>query len=133
MSQENVETLRQAVDAVNRRDKALWRAACDPEIENIPPRDWPESEPTRGPDAIWDFYVEAMDSWGTGIYEITEITEVSHGDLVAHIRGELQGKVSGAPVIFSFWQVVKMRNGTAVRIEWFTDRGDALKAVGLAE
>jgi hypothetical protein len=89
MSQENVKTLRRAVDAVNRRDKALWRAACDPEIENVPPRDWPESEPTRGPDAIWDFYVEAMDSWGAGIYEYSEITEVSHDDLVAHIRGEL--------------------------------------------
>jgi hypothetical protein len=133
MSQENVETLRQAVDAVNRRDKGLWRAACDPEIENIPPRDWPESEPTRGPDAIWDFYVEAMDSWGTGIYGYSEITEVSRDVLVAHIRGELRGKVSDAPVTWSFWQVVKMRNGTAMRIEWFTDRSEAVEAAGLAE
>jgi ketosteroid isomerase-like protein len=133
MSEENVKTLRQAVDAVNRRDKALWMAACDPEIENIPPREWPESEPTRGPDAIWDFFIAATDPWGAGIYAYTEITEASHDDLVAHIRGELRGKVSGALVTWSFWQVVKMRNGTAVRIEWFTDRSDALKAVGLAE
>jgi ketosteroid isomerase-like protein len=133
VSEQNVKTLRQAVDAVNRRDKALWWAVCDPEIENVPPLDWPESEPTRGPDAIWDFYIAAMDSWGVGIYEYTEITEVSPDDLVAHIRGELRGKVSGAPVTWSFWQVVKMHNGTAVRIEWFTDRSEALGAPGLKE
>jgi ketosteroid isomerase-like protein len=133
MARENVEILRQAVDAVNCRDKALWRAACDPEIENIPPRDWPESDPTRGPDAIWDFYVESMETWGEGVTEYAEITEVSRDVLVGHIRGELRGKLSGVPVTWSFWQIVKMRNGTAVRIEWFTDRIEALNAVGLAE
>jgi ketosteroid isomerase-like protein len=128
MSQENVELLRQAIDAVNRGDKALWLTVCDPEIENVPPRDWPESESTRGAEAVWDFFVEGNAPW-EGIYEYSEITEVSQDDLVAYIRGELRGKLSGAPVTWSFWQVVKMRNGTAVRIEWFTDRSEALQAV----
>ena len=64
MSQENVDTLRQALDAFNRRDKAAWLAACHPDAENVPPRQWPESAPIRGAEAIWAFYVEAVETWG---------------------------------------------------------------------
>jgi ketosteroid isomerase-like protein len=41
MSQENVEAMRRGLDAFTRRDKAAWIAICDPDVENIPPRDWP--------------------------------------------------------------------------------------------
>ena len=59
MSQENVERYGQALDAFNRRDRASWAALSDPELENVPPRDWPESDPLRGYAAVWDFFVEA--------------------------------------------------------------------------
>jgi ketosteroid isomerase-like protein len=133
MSQENVETLRQAMDAVNRRDRSSWLTACDPEIENVPPRDWPESERTRGPDAVWDFFVESMEAWESAAFEYSEIIEAGANMLVAEVTGELKGKASGAPVPWSFWQVVEIRSGRAIRIDWFVDRGDALRAVGLAE
>src|SRR6266487_586337 len=64
MSQENVELVRQGLDAVNRRDRAAWLALCDPELENIPPQDWPESDPIRGGEPVFDFLaVEAQDAW----------------------------------------------------------------------
>ena len=59
----NAETLRTALDAFNRRDKEAWIANCDPEIENVPPREWPESAPLRGPEAVWAFFVEAQGAW----------------------------------------------------------------------
>jgi hypothetical protein len=37
-------------------------AVCDPECE-IPPREWPESAPIRGAQAIWDFLVRTQDAW----------------------------------------------------------------------
>jgi hypothetical protein len=43
MSQENVEIGRQLADAVNRRDKAASLALCDPELEWVPPANWPEN------------------------------------------------------------------------------------------
>jgi hypothetical protein len=49
MSHENVERLRQGLDAFNRRDLAM----CDPTLENVPPRDWPESDTTRGREASY--------------------------------------------------------------------------------
>ena len=134
MSQESAtpdlaEVARRALDAINRRDKALWLAVCDPEIENVPPRDWPESEPTRGPEAIWDFYIQGSDPWeGGGAYEYGELLEAGRDTIVGEVRGEMQGQASGASVTWSFWQVLKSRDGRGLRIEWFADRAEALKA-----
>jgi ketosteroid isomerase-like protein len=124
-----VELVRRALDAINRGDKAFWLAVCDPEIENVPPRDWPESEPTRGPEAIWDFYVQGSDPWeGGATYEYGELLEVGIDTIVGEVRGEVRGQASGASVTWSFWQVVKSRDGRALRIEWFADRAEALEA-----
>jgi ketosteroid isomerase-like protein len=133
MSEDNVETLRTGLDAFNRRDKAAWIANCDPEIENVPPREWPESAPLQGPEAIWEFFVEAQGAWEEGAYEWGEVIEVSSDKLVANQRRQLRGKSSGAGVDWSFWVVTTFRNGTLLRFEWFTDRAEALEASGLSE
>src|SRR6476660_8024419 len=66
MSQENLETVRLAFEAVSRRDKAAFLAMCDPEVETVPLRDFPESAPTRGAEAVWDLFVELQRSWQQG-------------------------------------------------------------------
>ena len=63
MSQENVDAAQKALDAFNRRDKAAWLVLNDPEVEVVPPRDWPESDPIRGREAVWDFYIENIGAW----------------------------------------------------------------------
>ncbi len=60
MSQENVESYQHAIDAFNRGDRAAWLALCDPALENVPSRDWPESEPIKGREAVWDFLVRRL-------------------------------------------------------------------------
>jgi ketosteroid isomerase-like protein len=133
MSQENVKVLREALAAFNRRDRAAWLALCDPNLENLPPRDWPESAPIQGGDAVFDFYTQGNEPWEDSPLEHAEIIDVDDHTLVAHVRGEVQGRASGAGVHWSFWQVVTLRKGKAVRIEWFGDRAQAFEAVGLAE
>jgi ketosteroid isomerase-like protein len=63
MSRENVEVARKALDAFDRRDRAAWLTLHDPECENFPPRDWPESDPIQGYEAVWDFFVETQEGW----------------------------------------------------------------------
>ena len=128
MSKENVEGLRQALDAFNRRDRAAWLALCDPDLENLPPREWPESDPIQGHGAVWDFYVEAFEAWEDRPLEHAELIDAGNGEVVAHVRGEMHGRASGAGVTWSFWQVVTFRDGKAVRIAWFADRSEALGA-----
>ena len=132
MSEENVEAYKRGLDAFNRRDKAAWLAACDPKVENVPPRDWPESDPIRGFDAVWDFFVENQEPWEESPYEF-ELIEVGNNKIVTHVRAQMRGKASGAGVAWSMWNVVTFRNGKVLRFEWFADRAEALEAAGLSE
>jgi ketosteroid isomerase-like protein len=132
MSQKNVELVQEALAAFNRRDRTAWLAFYDPEFENVPPRDWPESAAITGPEAVWEFYVESQGPWQGATFEAGELFDV--GDKVAaEIRAEMRGKASGASVPWAYWQVITIRNGRALRSEWFSDRADALEAAGLSE
>ncbi len=133
MSRENVDAALKGLDAFNRRDKAAWLAVNDPEVEAVPPRDWPESDPIRGREAVWDFYVENVEAFREGVLENTELIEVGHDKVVGHVQGEMQGKTSGASVAFDLWTVGTYRDGQALRVEWFAEREQALAAVGVRE
>jgi len=133
MSQENVKTLRRALDSFNRRDRLVWLAVCDPECENVPPREWPESAPIRGAEAIWDFFVEAQDAWEGGSYDRAPRGHAEDDVIVANQRRQMRGKSSGAGVAWSYWVIFTFRDGKVVRFEWFADRAEALEAAGLSE
>ena len=133
MSQKNVETLRRALDAFNRRDKASWLTACDPDVENFPPTEWPESRPLRGAECIWDFFVQAQEQWADGSFEWGEVVDAGPNKIVANQRRHLLGKTSGAAVEWSYWVVLTLRDGKVVRFEWFRDRDQALEAAGPSE
>ena len=133
MSEENVETLRRLLDAFNRRDKAAWIALSDPETENFPPKEWPEQASIRGPEAIWDFFVEAVGAWEEGSFEWAEFIDAGANTIVAHQRREMRGRTSGAAVAWSYWVVFMFRDGKLLRSEWFADRAEALEAAGLSE
>jgi ketosteroid isomerase-like protein len=133
MSQKNVDKLRRALDAFNRRDKAAFLPICHPSIKNVPPRDWPESEVTEGPDAVWDFFVSNNDPWEDSPLEYVEVIDPRNDKIAARMQGQMRGTASGAGVHWSFWQVATFRDGEVAHLEWFSDRADALAAVGLSE
>lgn len=133
MLDEKAESLRAGLDAFNQRDKATWLALVDREAENLPPRDWPEQAPIRGAEAIWDFYVDAVDAWDSAAFGWGEFVDVSPDTVVANQRAELRGRTSGAGVIWSYWVVWTFRDGKIVRIEWFADRDEALRTAGSSE
>jgi ketosteroid isomerase-like protein len=133
MSEENVKLSVLIDDAFNRGDKTAWLAKFDPDAEMVPARDWPESAPIRGAEAIWDFYMEVTGAWDEGSFEFGEVIDSGADKIVANIRREARGRASGAGVPFSYWSVGTYRNGKVVRVEWFADRADALEAAGLRE
>jgi ketosteroid isomerase-like protein len=133
MSQENVESMHQSLDAFNRRDKTAWLATFDPEAEMFPASEWPENAPIHGAEAIWDFYVEVTGAWEEGSFELGEIIESGTDTIVANSWRETRGKASGAGVAFTYWLVATFRDGKTIRVEWFADRAKALEAAGLQE
>src|SRR5436190_18124121 len=98
----------------------------------MPPRR-PESDPIRGREAVWDVYVENIEAFREGALEHVELIDAGNDKVVAHMRGEMHGKASGASVAFSYWTVATFRSGKTLRVEWFADRCEALEAVGLRE
>ena len=133
MSEENVETIRRAVDAFNRGDRSGWLAHIDPDAVMIPAREWPENAPIRGAEAIWDFYMEVTGAWDEGSIELGDVIDSGADTVVTNNRRSARGRTSGAGVEFSYWVVATFRNGTWVRIEWFANREEALEAAGHSE
>jgi len=133
MSQENVELAQRSLDAFNRRDKAAWLAMMDPDLEAVPPPDWPESGVIRGSESVWNFYVQNIEAFREGLLENVELIDAENDCVVAHMRGEMHGKMSDAAVPFSYWPVSTFRDRKMVRTEWFADRAEALKTVGPEE
>jgi ketosteroid isomerase-like protein len=128
MSRENLAAVRRALDAFNRRDREAWLALCHPEFETVPSPDWPETDPIRGREAAWDFYVQTDEPWVESPYEFVEVIHAGSDKVAAHMRREMRGRTSGAGVTYDYWVVFTLRDGKAVRAEWFSDRAGAMEA-----
>jgi ketosteroid isomerase-like protein len=132
MSQENVISARQNLDAFDRRDRAAFLAARDPACEVVPDERWPEPGVITGREAAWDFYVSVAEALGMDSTD-AEIIDAGGEKVVGHRAAEARGQASGATVVFGYSVVTTFREGKIVREEWFADRTEALKAAGLAE
>ena len=131
MSGENVERMRQSVDAFARRDKAGWSELCDPAVEAVPVGDWPEKQ-IRGREAVWAFLVATDEPWKPGPYEAAEVSE-GRDAVAARLRRRLRGRASGVEVDYDYWAVFTFRDRKIARVEWFDERDEALEAAGLRE
>jgi ketosteroid isomerase-like protein len=132
MSQENVEIVRQAVDAFNRRDLDAFRALLAPDTEIVPLRAEMEDTVFRGPNAAEEFFTAADQTWEMMRVEVEEIRDC--GDrLLALGSFQARGRASGAEVTMKPGWVVRFREGTITSFHSFVHREEALVAAGLHE
>jgi ketosteroid isomerase-like protein len=132
MSEENVEIVRRGLEALDRRDLSSWLAVSDEDCEVVPSHDWPEPG-VRGPEAVFDWYLQAFDYLQPFRTADTEFIDAGADKVLLQYRTDLRGRGSGAKFEFRRWCVVTLRKGRALRTEWFTDRAEALEAAGLSE
>src|SRR4051794_35451035 len=132
MSQENVELTRRFVDAYNRRDLEWISEIIDPTFE-FRSRFVGIEAVHRAPEGFPHSYFEMLDE----AYEHFQVVLSEYIDAGAAVlatgRAEWRGKVSGVqgetPILPAFW----LQAGKLLRAETFTDRAEALAAVGLSE
>jgi ketosteroid isomerase-like protein len=134
MSEENVETVRQSLEAFDRRDRAAWLATRDDQdYEVVADRYWPEADAVRGREAAWEFYVKVAEAFEQLPAGDAELVDAGADKVLAHQRSDVRGLTSGAGVEFNYWVVITFREGRIVRDQWFADRDEALEAAGLGE
>jgi ketosteroid isomerase-like protein len=132
MSQENVEKARDFIAAYNRRDFDAAVESFDPEVEWVLPARQ-SSDSCQGPDEIkrfWEGLDETFDELRLDPQEF-----IDAGDHVAtRLRHYGRGKRSGIEIDEEMYhQVATFRAGRMVRIEYFGEWAEALKAAGLSK
>ena len=131
MSQENVEIVKAAIDAVNRKD---WDAAFQdaaPGFEYDLSRAVGPDRGIYGLDQARRTWGEFRETWESARTEPHEFIEA--GDLVVvHSTLHLKGR-GGIEVVVSATFVWTIRDGAIERVSMYQERQDALEAVGLSE
>jgi ketosteroid isomerase-like protein len=125
MSRDNVEIVRRFL-AVADAEEALTYA--DPGIVWNPI----EELPSQGHDAVRTSVAYWRAEWDD--YEVLPEDFEEVGDsVIATVRLRGRGRSSGLEIDARFYDVYTLRDGKIVRMDQFTERSEALAAVGRAE
>jgi len=132
MSQENVEAVRAAMQAFNRRDGETFGAFLADDAEIVPVRAVVEGTVYRGPDAGAQYCAAVEASWENLRWEVEEIRDGGEWVIaLGRIRGS--GRGSGAVIDARAGWVARFRDGLVTNFHTYADRTEALEAVGLSE
>ncbi len=134
MSKDNVEIVRALWEAWSRGDTEALFEFYDPEVEWDMTHSYvPDMGVFHGHDGIREFFRE----WRQFFAEYRAEAEQFIGadeNVMVRVRQGGRGRVSSVDVEMPpYWQVYRLREGRAVRVEFYRDEADALEAVGLRE
>src|SRR5919106_5939088 len=135
MSQENVEVVQRAYEALTRGDAEVLRDLVPPDFTVDFSRRLADPFVFSRRDEMLAFFTaqarESWESWPT--WEPKELIDA--GDVVvALIRTRARGKSSGVEVDTHVWNVWTFRDGRPIEFKYFgEDRAAALEAAGLSE
>ena len=130
MSQENVEVVRDMLDAFNRDDLEAVIASYEEGCEIVEPPEMPVLG-YRGHQGVREWMANPG---GTAQAEFKPRAFTATGDLVlCELVSRGLGQASGAPIEWTTFAVVRVRTGKIAQVRVFLSREQALDAVGLSE
>jgi ketosteroid isomerase-like protein len=136
MSEENVDVILKAVEAVNRRDADAFVAGVSPDVE------WETNPEMVGLGGIYHGragvraffeHLFGLETWESIHVEVEEITEASDDRVLLGLLAKARGRGSGVPTEGLLWQVFWFAEGLITRRQAFWTRQEALEAAGLSE
>jgi ketosteroid isomerase-like protein len=130
MSQENVETVRRAIAAINTRDIDAYLACCSENVELLLPV---VGAQFLGADGIRRFFTDIEDAGPDFRIEVQRVQAIGDSNALAFVRVSSTGRASGIVTGAESANVYDFIDGKISRIRIFLDRDEALKAVGLGE
>jgi ketosteroid isomerase-like protein len=132
VSQENVEVMREGIDAWNRDDRDEWLAVFAADAEWHTTGRFADRGVYRGREALaryWLEFREDVEELSTSVAEIRAVGDKVMVAATATGRGRRSKAAFGVPV----WFVSTFRDGLVVRVETHDDPQQAFEAVGLRE
>ena len=131
MSQENIEVVRKFVKVWNAGDMEGVHELYDPEAVMEATPDWPEPGPFVGRDAVMQQFSQARAAFDSDSVEfLSDLVAV--GDRVI-VRLAWHGFGRGPQSDMEWTNVVTIRDGRILNVEYFWDHAEALEAAGLSE
>ena len=133
MSRENVEIVREFIEAARSRDVdaiEAFVAVSNPSIEHtrLPAASGPERY--CGHDGVRRWFTEMADLWREWRNEIEELVEVGPDTVAARVRFIAVGRDSGVPVEARLGLVCVLSEGKILRSRTYASGEAALEAVG---
>ena len=132
MSQENVDLARRGYEAFARGDFDAVFELFHPEIEAHDPPEMPDAAIHRGHEAVrrdWEQTHEVLEDFSIEVEETLDRGD----DVIVFLRYRGRGSESGAEVEAQMAHLWTVRDGKAIRLRQFLDRGKALEALELTE
>jgi ketosteroid isomerase-like protein len=136
MSQENVQRIRDGVDAVNRADAEAFVETLHPDVEWEAGGDrFPGFRSIyRGRAEVREWFEQALEPWDSFHNDVEEITEVNDDLYLLGLLMSTRGKTSGVETDLRMWQLLWVTDGKLTRRTGpYLSRAEALEAVGLRE
>ena len=130
MSQENVETVRRAIAAINARDIDAYLACCTENVELLLPMAGAEY---LGADGVKRFFTDIEDIGPDFRIEVQRVQAIGDSHALAFLHISSTGRVSGIATSAESANVYDFVDGKISCVRIFLDRDEALKSVGLAE
>jgi ketosteroid isomerase-like protein len=134
MSEENVEVVRQALDATSGGDPEPAQGVFDPSIEwdMTGVTGWTEKRVYRGRE-VGEFLRAWADSWRDWHFEVTDVRDAGGDRVFAAIHERGIGTESEVAVDQHRYLIFTLRGGRTARVQMFSERPEALEAAGLSE
>ena len=133
MSEENVELIRRATDAFNRRDIDAFLALSHPDVEITPLILQVEGGGShQGHDGVRGWWANLLGVFPDFSLEIEEVRDL--GDVtIARARLRAHHVESDAPVEETVWLVAEWRHGKTIWWHTFRRQAEAVQAAALRE
>jgi ketosteroid isomerase-like protein len=132
MSQENVERVREGVEAINRGDLEAALDRVHPDIEWQTLDAFPDAGTYRGPEGVRAFFQTWLDTFRGFRLHLEKCVAVDEDRVLAMLRVSGEGAGSGVEVESPpFFQLIEFRDGQLIRARMFQTESEALEAAGL--
>jgi ketosteroid isomerase-like protein len=130
VSEEDLELVRSALEALNRGDMEAFVELCDPDFQLDMSERVFNPAIYEGHEGIRHFYREVREVWEEFRWESEGLYDAGE-QVVALLHSHGRGRGSGVEIDRHVAMVWTVREGRATALRFYVDQADALKAAGL--